>query len=193
MNFADLSQREKVMVGGLGTVLLGLLLYLGLFGVRSMVSDQRDENQAVRAAIQKIQVARTTMKSRQARKEAIAAKYAKKAPKLGGFLEQIFKEQEITPPESTDKPEAPAGKKFMERVTNVKLKGVGGLALLRSLEKIEQSGHPVAITRMHIRKKPGEHDTFDVELGVSAYDKNDTAKSDGKEAPASSAAPGATK
>ncbi len=81
----------------------------------------------------------------------------------------------------------------MERVTNVKLKAVGGLALLRSLEKIEQSGHPVAITRMHIRKKPGEHDSFDVELGVSAYDKNDAAKSDGKEAPASSAAPGATK
>jgi general secretion pathway protein M len=65
---------------------------------------------------------------------------------------------------------------------------VGLLGLLRMFEKIEQSGYPVAITRLNLKPRAGEPDSYEVELGVSAYDRKPDVK-DAKTSPASSATP----
>jgi hypothetical protein len=44
-------------------------------------------------------------------------------------------------------------------------------ALARFLESIERSGYPVAVTRLNIRRRSGELDSYDVEVGVSSYDR----------------------
>ena len=112
--------------------------------------------------------------------------YAKKAPKLAGFLEQIAKEQKIEIPEAQDKPELPIGKRYVERGTVVRLRRVPGLPLLKLLEKIEQSGYPIAISRLGLRKRTGDKDSYDVELGVTAYDRNDVAATTPATAPSGS-------
>ena len=53
--------------------------------------------------------------------------------------------------------------------------------IAKFLEAIEKSGYPVAVTRLNIRKRAGEPDSYDVEVGVSAYDRTEVAP-----APASS-------
>ncbi|MFO0661029.1 MAG: hypothetical protein U0165_14530 [Polyangiaceae bacterium] len=90
-----------------------------------------------------------------------------------------------------DKPDAPSGKKFTERYTTARFRKAGGLPMLHVFEKVEQSGFPMAITRMNIRKRAGEHDSFDAELGVSAFDKIE--KTDPSAAPTSSGSPAGTK
>ena len=62
-----------------------------------------------------------------------------------------------------------------QRVTapQIRLRKVPGYPLLKFLEKIEQSGYPLAITRLNVRKRGSERDSFDVEVIVSAYDRND--------------------
>ena len=72
-----------------------------------------------------------------------------------------------------DKPEVPIGKRYVERGTTLRLRKVAGYPLVKFLEGIETSGHPVAVTRLNLRKRAGEHDAFDVEVGVSAYDRNE--------------------
>lgn len=72
----------------------------------------------------------------------------------------------------------PHGKKFEERQTVVRLRKSGMLPIAKFLEKIEQSGQPVAVTRLNIRKRSGEADSFDVEVGVSAFDRKEAAKKD---------------
>ena len=52
------------------------------------------------------------------------------------------------------------------------------------MERIEQSGHPVSISRLNIRKRGTEQDSYDVELIISAYDR----KSEPKETKPSAAA-----
>jgi general secretion pathway protein M len=66
----------------------------------------------------------------------------------------------------------------------VKLHKVGMLALAKTLEGIERSGHPVSISRLNVKPRAGEKDAFEVELGVSAFDR----KPDAQPAPAPSAA-----
>jgi general secretion pathway protein M len=49
------------------------------------------------------------------------------------------------------------------------------LPLAKFVESIEMSGYPVAVTRLNIRKRSGEADSYDVEFGVSSYDRTEVA------------------
>jgi len=53
------------------------------------------------------------------------------------------------------------------------------------LQQIEQLHMPVSVSRLNIRRRGGEHDSYDVELGVSAFDRNEPVKETAP-APASS-------
>ncbi len=44
--------------------------------------------------------------------------------------------------------------------------------IAKFLESIERSGYAVAITRLDVHKRSGEQDSYDVDLGVSAYDRS---------------------
>jgi general secretion pathway protein M len=175
--FSELSPRERRLAAGFTVVLLATLLFLVPFGIDVMLRARREANRELREAVQNVQAARGAVKARQLRREEVAARYAKKAPKLAGFLEQIAKEQKIEIPEAQDKPELPIGKRYVERGTVVRLRRVPGLPLMKLLERIEQSGFPIAISRLGLRKRTGDKDSYDVELGVSAYDRSDVAAS----------------
>lgn len=171
--FAELAPRERRLLSILGVVGLVMVVLLVPLGVSAMLRGKRTANAELRAAILRVQAGRTQVATRKAKREAIVARYAKTAPKLGGFLEQLAKEQSIEVPEMQDKQELPIGKRYTERATQVRLRKVGGFPLMKFLEKIEQSGFPVAITRLNVRKRGGDHDSFDIELGVSAYDRKE--------------------
>lgn len=171
--FAELAPRERRLLSILGVVGVVMAVLLAPLGVSAMLRGKRTANAELRAAILRVQAGRTQVATRKAKREAIVARYAKTAPKLGGFLEQLAKEQSIEVPEMQDKQELPIGKRYTERATQLRLRKVGGFALMKFLEKIEQSGFPVAITRLNVRKRGGDHDSFDIELGVSAYDRKE--------------------
>lgn len=184
--FAELAPRERRLLSILGVVGVVMMILLVPLGVSAMLRGKRTTNTELRAAIQRVQAGRAQVAARKAKREAIVARYAKTAPKLGGFLEQLAKEQSIDVPEMQDKQELPIGKRYTERATQLRLRKVGGFPLMKFLEKIEQSGFPVAITRLNVRKRGGDHDSFDIELGVSAYDRKEVAP-----APATSSSAGA--
>lgn len=180
--FDKLEPRERKLL----TVLLGmfgviafLLIPVGIF---SLVSGKRTENDEVRELINEIHSARAQVSERKARHDALIARYAKPAPPLGGFIEEKAKEAGLPSPESQDRPEIPHGKRYTERLTVVKMHKVGMLGVAKTLEKIETSGHPVSVTRLNIKPRANEPDSYEVELGVSAYDRK-------PDAPSSSASP----
>jgi general secretion pathway protein M len=75
--------------------------------------------------------------------------------------------------DSTPLPDIPHGKRYIEHATDIHLKKTGMLALARFLEALEKSGYPLAITRMNLHKRSGEPDSYDVAVGVSAYDRTE--------------------
>jgi general secretion pathway protein M len=178
-----LNPREQ-RVATIALVVFGVVFLLAIpFGLQMLVSSRRAENDELRTALNSVNNARGAIRDRQQKKSEIAGRYAKRAPQLAGFIEQNASGQKLQVTDSVDRPDVPHGKKYNERHTVVHLKKSGMAAIAKFCEAIEKSGYPVDISRLNIRKRAGEPDSYDVEIGVSAFDRTETATP----APASSA------
>ncbi|MGK3997979.1 type II secretion system protein GspM [Sorangium sp. So ce1024] len=166
-----LEPRERRLLTVLVGFLAVCLLLLVPIGLASVASSKRTENQEVRDLLQSIYEAADKVSERKAQRDALLARYARPAPPLAGFIEDAAKQQGLTAAESQDRPDVPHGKKYTERITVVKMHRIGMLGLAKMLERIESSGHPVAVTRLNIKPRAGEPDSYEVELGVSAFDR----------------------
>lgn len=186
--FDKLDPRERRLlvallgvIGGFVVLLLPVLLF-------TTMASKRSENQEVRDLIVTIRESAGKLAERRANYDALLAKYAKPAPQLAGFIESIAAEHDITVPESLDRPEMPHGKRYTERMAVVKLHKVGMRAVAKTLERIETSGYPVTVSRLSIKPRAAEPDSYEVELGVSAFDRK-AAAAPSAPASAASAAP----
>lgn len=183
-----LDERERKLLTALGVVAGALLVLVAPIAVLMSLSAKKAANDEVQSVLTAIDDARSTIDERKARREAVLAKYADTTPALAGFIEQAAKAHELSAADTQDKPETPHGKHYNERHTVVKMHKLGMRAFVEMLQQIESSGHPVAVTRLNIKPRPSEPDQYEIELGVSAYDrKNDK----GEVKPAASAAPSA--
>jgi general secretion pathway protein M len=181
----QMNARERKLVGVLGFVGIVVVLLAVPFGLEAVVRADLSANDEVRQALNDVQDARIRVRERKAMKDAVALRYAKRAPSLAGYLEQEARQQKLEVTDSTPMPDVPRGKRYVEHGTDIHLRKTGMLALARFLESIEQSGYPVAITRLNVRKRSGENDSYDVEVGVSSYDRSEPSPA----APAGSAKP----
>ena len=180
----QMNERERRLVGVLIVVGAIVLILAVPFGLGFYIRSARAENEDLRQALSGVQEARGTLRERQAQKDLVAARYAKKAPSLAGFLEQTARTQKLEVVESTPLPDVPHGKRVTEHGTSVHLKKAGMLPIAKFLEAIERSGYPVTVSRLNVRKRNGEPDSYDVEVGVSSYDRTEAPA-----APAGSAKP----
>jgi general secretion pathway protein M len=188
--FDKLEPRERRLLGILGTMLGVFVFLLGPIGIYSLVSGRRSDNQDLRELIDHIYEARGQISERQAKRDALLARYAHQAPPLAGFIEEATKENGVSAAESQDRAPVPHGKRYSERVTVVKIHKIGMLALSKTLEKIEQSGYPLSVTRLNVKPRVGEPDSYEVELGISAFDRTaETAAPSASAAASASAAP----
>jgi general secretion pathway protein M len=180
----NLNPRERRLV----MILMGVAVFMVLVGIplglNALVRARRADNDDLRAAIENVHGARAQVRERQARKVLTQQRYQLRAPVLAGYLEQSARAEKLEVSDSTDRPEVPHGKRYIERNTVIHLKKAGMLAISEFMESLEKGGMPLAVTRLNIRKRTGEVDSFDVELGASAFDRNEaSAESAEKKAP----------
>ena len=190
--YGKLDTRERRLLSILLGVFAVALFLLLPVGIASAIGGKRDANQELRDVTQKIYDSRAQIGEKKAKHDALLARYAKPAPPLAGLIEDAAKNHGLAVPEAQDKPDIPHGKRYSEKLTVVKMHKVGLLGLVKMLEKIEQSGFPVAVTRLNIKPRAGEADSYEVELGVSAFERKADAK-DATAPAAGSAAPAADK
>ncbi len=168
-----LNPRERRLL----TIMISVVIVLGLLGVpvllATLVHSRDAENQDLSTAIASVQGARMQVRDRQTKKDAIATRYAKKAPPLAGYLEQTAHQEKLEVTDSVDRAEVPHGKRYAERSTAAHLKKAGMYAIAKFLESLEKSGYPMDVSRLNIRRRVGEPDSYDVEVGISAYDRHD--------------------
>jgi len=171
----EMSARERRLLGTLGAAGALVLLLAVPFGLDAIVRSSASDNEELRQALSDVQDARGRVRERQAKKDAIVLRYAKKAPSLAGYLEPGARQQKLEVTDSTPLPDVPHGKRYVEHATNIHLKKTGMLAFAKFLESIEEGGYPVAVNRLNIRKRSGENDSYDIEIGVSSYDRTEVA------------------
>jgi len=166
-----LEPRERRLLGILAGV-FGAMAFLAVpIGIAASVHSRSSENEALREAISNIDDARERVAKAQAAREAVTQRYASPAPPLASFLAQIARDVQIEIPESQDRQAVPHGKRYTERSTKIVLRKAGMLKLIKLMERIETSGHPVTLSALNIRKRGTEPDSFDVDMVVSAFDR----------------------
>lgn len=170
--FARLDSREQRLLN-VGLLVLGVLFVLILpVLLTALVHSKRTDNQALRDAADSIADSREQIDKAKLEKAVTLARYAKPAPALAAFLASLATQSEIEIPESQDRQGVPHGKKYTERSTKIALHKVGMFKLSQFMERIEQSGNPVTISSLNIRKRGPDPDTYDVEMVVSAFDRS---------------------
>jgi len=172
--YARLEEREKRLFGVLIAIVAVAVLLSPPLALLAVVHSARSDNDAIREALQAINDEQAAIGKAKANKSAVVERYSHPAPPLAAFLAKLAQESGVEIPESQDRQAIPHGKKFEERSTKITLRKVGMLKLVKFMERIEQSGHPVRISQLNVRKRGSEPDSYDVDMLVSAFDRKET-------------------
>ncbi|MEY4545717.1 MAG: hypothetical protein RL685_1912 [Pseudomonadota bacterium] len=167
--FEALAPREKRLLSILGAVGGVLLLAAIPLGVTTLLGDAEETHAELLEALERIEAEGEGVRERQAERDAILSRYETPVAALPGFLDKAAQGAGITIPESKEPSPVAHGKKFEERFTSLSLRKVGLLALVKFMEKVSGGLVPVGISKLNIRKRGAEPDSYDVQMTVSAY------------------------
>lgn len=171
-----LEERERRLLAVLAVVVFVLLVLLIPLGVTAALHGSRTANDELRAAIVQIADGREVVERNRALQQALEQRYANPAPPLASFLARLASEVDLEIPETQDRQPVPHGKRFEEKATKISLRRSGMYKIARFMELIEQSGHPVSISQLTIRKRAVEPDSYDVDMVVSAFERRAVVK-----------------
>jgi hypothetical protein len=138
-------------------------------GVSALLSDETETHARLTEAIERLETEGDSIRERQEARDALLARYETPAPALAGFLSKAASASSLAIPES--KPEQPIGhgKKYEERPTAISFRKVGLLALVKFMERVSGGSEPIGITKLNVRKRGVDPDSYDVQMTVSAY------------------------
>lgn len=174
--FDQLEEREKKLLFIFGAIMAVMFVLIIPSYAAMSVGEQRAENDRIFEIIREIKDERVTLSRRKAETKRVDSRYARPAPPLASFLAQTADQVGVDIPETQDRSTVPAGKTFKERSTKIRLRGVGMLNLSNFMEKVENSGYPLSISHINIKKRSTKPDEYDVEMDISAFDRDETKK-----------------
>jgi general secretion pathway protein M len=176
--FERLDPRERRLMRFLLLCLTALAIVLVPIGTEAMLKSKRDESEAYRTVIADIIASQPALAKVDQKRQAIAQRYSHPAPPLASFIDSLARELSLDVPESQDRPTVPHGKRYEERAIRLQLRKVGLANLAKFLEKIEGANQPIVLSKLDVKKRISEPDSYDVELIISAYDRKELPKTD---------------
>lgn len=170
--WSRMSARERRLI----SILAGSFVLCGVAVVAYLMVDSlqtmAQENQDMRDAINDIAKHSDEYRDAKAKVEAQRKRIGEETPQLAAELEAAAKEAGIQIPETSDRPEAPAGKRYVERSLDVKLRKVDLKSLATFLSKVETGKSLILVTRLQIRRSFGGDGTdVDVDLTATTYER----------------------
>jgi hypothetical protein len=184
-----LSERERMLVGALGLVVIGLVMVVVGFVIGSNLSALQDDNNDMRQALNEIQNRRDSYSKVRSKTSQLEARLARGQVQLGGLLESAARESQVEIAETNERqPTTVANKKYIERDVDLRLPKVTLDALAKFLRKIETGPNLVVVTALNVRIRDDKHEDLSVEMTVSTWERAPDAKGGHKKEGA--AAPG---
>lgn len=169
-NWADaLSNRERRLLTMMALVFLAVGIVLPMYVAVASISDIETENEEIVRVLQDIRRSEPRLLQQKAERRAVERLYNRKAPTLGGFLEERAQQYGVTGLGITDQPKLDIGG-YSRRSVRVSLPVVELRPLIEMLADIENSSYPVSIEGIQMtggRMRTG----YTVKLAVNAYDR----------------------
>lgn len=164
-----LSERERRLLSIMAVVFVALVILLPMYVGISSISDIETENTEITRVLQDIRRSEPRLRQQKAERNDVQRLYNRKAPSLGGFLEERAQQYGVTGLGINDQPKLDMGG-YSRRSVRVSLPVVELRPLIEMLADIENSSYPVAIERIQMtggRMRTG----YTVKLAVNAYDR----------------------
>ncbi|TFH31880.1 MAG: hypothetical protein E4H00_02610 [Myxococcales bacterium] len=166
---AALSDRERRLLTTLALVFLSIGVVLPMYVVVASISDIETENEEIAQVLEDIRRSEPRLQQQKAERHAVERLYNRKAPALGGFLEERAQQYGVSGLGITDQPKLDIGG-YSRRSVRVSLPVVELRPLIEMLADIENSSYPVSIEGIQMtggRMRTG----YTVKLAVNAYDR----------------------
>jgi hypothetical protein len=166
---AALEPRERRLVGVLVLIFAVMVMLSIPVGVSALLSDESETHARLTEAIERLELEGDSIRERQAARDALLARYETSAPALAGFLAKAAAASNVSIPESKPESALANGKRYEERPTAISFRKVDLLSLVKFMERVSGGTEPIGITKLNVRKRGTEPDSYDVQMTVSAY------------------------
>ncbi len=167
-----LGPREKrwvtVLAVAVATVAVALFVMLKL----NDISDLEDGNAAIRDALSAISKHRDEYLEAKARNSVQEARIGDAPPQLAGDLEAAARGENIQIAESSERPTVPAGRRYVEHDTDLKIRDTDLLSLTNFLRRVETGPRLIFFTRLAVKHPYGADPAkLDVEATATAFER----------------------
>ena len=172
----NLSDRERRLLSTMGAVLLGLIVFAGVWTATSALSEVEEERDAIRLVLNDIDRSSELLAKRDAERKAIDARYSNKAPALAAYVENRAKDEGIEARSSAEEAEKViAG--YKRQGVRVSFSNVSLRPIMHLLTGIAEEPSPLAIERLLIEHYSAG-DSYKVDLGLASYERAEKNKDD---------------
>jgi hypothetical protein len=163
--------RERRTVTVLALTILAAGLGLGIYLVFSAISDLRESGADIRDALTAINKNKDEYLEAKARTAAQELRLGTEPTQLVADIESAAREETVQIAESNERPPTPAGKRWLQREVEIKIRGVDLQALTKFLKRVETGQRPIFCTRLDLKRRFSEADKLDAEVTAVAFER----------------------
>ena len=170
-----LSQRERTMVGAMGVTFVIMVTLIVGFLITDGLSTMEEHNADMRQALRDLDTQRDSYIRMRAKTAQMETRLGTTPVQLQGYVENAAKEAGVEISDSSDRPAAAAGKKFIERSVDLHLKPATLDQITKFMKAIETGRSLVVVKELSVRTRDDKHQQLDVDMVVSTFER-DTGK-----------------
>jgi general secretion pathway protein M len=166
------SPKRKSLVTWLAAAIVVVSIAFGALLSFNNISDLEDGNAAIRDALTAIAKHRDEYLEAKARNSVQEARIGDAPPQLAGDLEAAAQGENIQIAESSERPTVPAGRRYLEHDTDLKIRETDLQSLTNFLKRVETGPRLVFFTRLAIKHPySADADKLDVEATATAFER----------------------
>jgi hypothetical protein len=182
--FEHMSQRERMMVGGLGATLAVLIIALLGYFILDGLDTRRTQNERMRHVLTRLDKNRARLMAKGNQDDRLYRKLEVTPPPLQAHLDGLAKKHEVEVKDYKTIKEKSLGakKNILEKAVEISIYNIDLPKLMKFLNAIEASGSRYLMMTTHVQVTPRSagHATLDVKrLRVSTFERS-KAKPSGK-------------
>jgi general secretion pathway protein M len=163
-------QRRWVTAGTVAAAIVAVLM--GVWSKLDSINDLEDQNGHIREALTAIAKHRDEYLEAKSRNSVQEARIGDAPPQLAGDLEAAARAENIQIAESSERPTVPAGRRYVEHDTDLKIRETDLQSLTNFLKRVETGPRLIFFTRLAIKHPYGADPTkLDVEATATAFEK----------------------
>lgn len=165
-----MTERERRLLVALGVTLTLCVVGLVAFFINDGLSTLESDNEYMRTALDDIERGRDGYQRAKAKLNALESRIGRGGVQLQGYLETAAKDAGVDIAEQSEQPAQPAGKSYIERAVELRIREVNLESLAKFLRKIETGPNLVVVTQLEVRTRDDKHERLEVEMRVATYE-----------------------